>query len=116
MQEKRIFLCLITDVPEKQPVCITAENRFFAVYRSDDGFIVIRDECPHQMASFEGCPNSSGKITCGFHGWVFDLKSGVAEKGFGKLFHYPVQVVDGKIYADLSQEETDSAYSASFVR
>ncbi|NUQ80555.1 MAG: Rieske 2Fe-2S domain-containing protein [Bacteroidetes bacterium] len=114
---KTIRLCPVSEVPESKPRCVSAEGTHFAVYRLESDFVVIRDECPHQMASFEGAPCINGTLTCGFHGWVFDLKTGVPMKGFGNLTLYPVRVENDFILIDYHEDQSgQSAYHASFIR
>lgn len=116
MNTKKITLCKTSEVPEKKPKCVNVDVYYFAIYRLGEGFIVIKDECPHQMASFEGCENKEGTIVCGFHGWSFDLNSGEAIKGFGSLTKYPVTIENDTIIIDYTDDPAQSAYSASFVR
>lgn len=116
MSSKKITLCKTSDVPEKKPKCLNIDVYYFAVYRSGEDFIIIKDECPHQMASFEGCESKDGTIVCGFHGWSFDLNSGDAIKGFGSLTKYKYTIEDGFIIIDYTDDPMQSDYSASFVR
>lgn len=113
---KKIKLCLTTEVPEVKPKCIQTEDDYFAVYRHDKNFVVIRDVCPHQMGSFETSPNENGTITCAFHGWRFRLEDGCVVRGYKNLTKFPVTIVHNEIWIDYTkEEESDNSYQSSFT-
>lgn len=113
---KKIKLCSVSDVPESKPKCLTLEDTYFAVYRFKDDFIVIKDECPHQMASFEGRPHENGILTCAFHGWSFYIETGLAHHGFGCLTKYPVSVENSEIWIEFGGDHEQSDYQKAFVK
>ena len=45
--------------------------------RQSDGIYALKDRCPHRGVPLSlGRQEFCGTITCGYHGWTFDLKSG----------------------------------------
>ena len=82
----------------KQVLLIAAEGQVFA----------IANRCPH-----EGFPLSEGTLaegsggdgcvlTCNWHNWKFDLKTGAALVGRDPVRTYPVALRDGEIFVDLA--------------
>jgi nitrite reductase/ring-hydroxylating ferredoxin subunit len=64
----------------------------------------IANRCPH-----EGYPLSEGTegpncvLTCNWHNWKFDLKTGAALVGRDPVRTYPVELRDGEIFLDLTE-------------
>jgi nitrite reductase/ring-hydroxylating ferredoxin subunit len=77
----------------KQVLLIAAGERIFA----------IANRCPH-----EGFPLSEGTLgadcvlTCNWHNWKFDLKTGAALVGRDPVRTYAVELRGGEIFVDLS--------------
>jgi nitrite reductase/ring-hydroxylating ferredoxin subunit len=83
----------------KQILLIAAGERIFA----------IANRCPH-----EGYPLSEGTLgpdcvlTCNWHNWKFDLRSGAALIGRDPVRTYPVVLRDGEIFLDLADAPADA--------
>ncbi len=83
----------------KQILLIAAGERIFA----------IANRCPH-----EGYPLSEGTLgpdcvlTCNWHNWKFDLRSGAALIGRDPVRTYPVALRDGEIFLDLADPPADA--------
>lgn len=70
---------------------------------NDNGTIYgIQSECAHMRASLAQGGVKDGVLTCNWHGWQYDLKTGecLTNPGF-KLKQYPVEIEDGTIYLRL---------------
>jgi len=83
----------------KQILLIASGNRIFA----------IANRCPH-----EGYPLSEGTLgpncvlTCNWHNWKFDLRTGEALVGRDPVRTYDVFERDGEIYIDLADPPADA--------
>jgi nitrite reductase/ring-hydroxylating ferredoxin subunit len=83
----------------KQILLIAADERVFAV----------ANRCPH-----EGYPLSEGTLgndcvlTCNWHNWKFDLRSGAALIGRDPVRTYPVMVRGSEIFLDLADPPADA--------
>lgn len=75
-----------------------------ALFKLEDGYYAIDDECSHDVASLsegevvEGC-----KIECPRHGALFDIKSGecLTPPALVDVKSYAVKVEDGNLYVEL---------------
>ena len=76
-----------------------------AVFRTTDGYFAVDNLCPHR-----GAPLSDGRldgvvVTCPWHGWVFDVRTGALRMNPDcRLGTYPVdQRADG-VFVDVERE------------
>jgi nitrite reductase/ring-hydroxylating ferredoxin subunit len=82
----------------RQVLLIAAEGRVFA----------IANRCPH-----EGYPLSEGSLagcvlTCNWHNWKFDLRSGETLVGSDPVRTYPVEERSGEIFVDLADPPAEA--------
>lgn len=79
-------------------------GRELGVFRIDgaDDILVVDNSCPHAGANLS-CGNLNGSvITCPWHGWEFDLRTGMCvHSDKAKVSRYPVELREGFVYADL---------------
>ena len=91
-------------------------QRRIAVFRVGDEVLAIDDRCPH-----EGYPLSKGFVngcvlTCRWHSFRFDLRSGKRLVGDEPVRSYPVRMMGTMIQLDLAEPDAKSMrarYSAS---
>jgi nitrite reductase (NADH) small subunit len=89
---------------------VTIENTDIALFVSEGEYFAVQNDCPHQHFSslHDGILNGR-EITCPMHGWTFDLSSGKATIGGGKLKRYEVKVVGNDILVEVPSGEPDWA-------
>ena len=87
---------------------VTIENVDIALFAVDGGFHAVQNDCPHQHFSslHDGILNGR-EITCPMHGWTFDLASGQATVGGGRLKRYAVKVVGSDILVEAPSDQPD---------
>lgn len=78
------------------------------VVKTDDGVFAIDNRCPH-----EGYPLATGdvrgcELTCAWHNWKFDLKSGGCRLGGEGVRTYPVRERDGVLEVDLQDPDPET--------
>lgn len=82
------------------------------LFHTADGVFACNNRCPH-----EGYPLSEGHVdracilTCQWHNWKFDLRSGENRLGGDRLRVYPVAVRDGAVWLDLSDPPFEVRYA-----
>ncbi len=81
---------------------LVADDRIIALYRVDDEFFALDGICPHQ-----GGPLGKGRltgdiVTCPWHGWQFNVRTGQHQTN-ASICHprFPVKVEDGRVFVDL---------------
>lgn len=78
-----------------------------AVFRLDDGYYAIDDECSHDEASLaEGEIVERCQIECPMHGARFDIKTGknLSFPAVVPVQAYPVKVENGVVYLEVDDE------------
>jgi nitrite reductase (NADH) small subunit len=79
-----------------------AEGRIVALFRVGDEFYALDGICPHQ-----GGPLGKGQlngcvVTCPWHGWQFDVRTGQHQVNQSiRHTHFPVRVDGADVWVDL---------------
>jgi nitrite reductase/ring-hydroxylating ferredoxin subunit len=73
-------------------------------------FYAVQNECPHQHYSslHEGILDGL-ELTCPMHGWTFDLSTGKATVGGGRLKRFAVKVEGNDVLVEAPGSEPDWA-------
>ena len=83
---------------KKQVLLIEVNQKVFA----------LDNRCPHEGYPLsEGGTNDSCVLTCNWHNWKFDLKTGDCLLGGDNVQTYPVEVRDDRIIVNLSRPSKD---------
>jgi nitrite reductase/ring-hydroxylating ferredoxin subunit len=92
----------VSECPPGSALELVVGDRIVALFRVGDEFHALDGVCPHQggplgAGTLEGCI-----VTCPWHGWQFDVRTGqhqinaqIVQPGFG------VRVEDGWVLIDL---------------
>lgn len=88
----------VEDMPPGSARIVHAGDRELALFRCEDGFYATQSECLHLKGplgrgKLEGCV-----VTCPWHGWQYDVRSG--ENEFDRalaLETFEVLVEDGEV-------------------
>jgi nitrite reductase/ring-hydroxylating ferredoxin subunit len=86
--------------------CVEHDGIRIAVFKLNDGFYAINDECSHDEASLsEGEIIKDCIIECPLHGAQFDIKTGknLAFPAVTPVDAYPVKIEDGEIYVQVEE-------------
>jgi len=93
----------LDDLPAGQPFLVETEGARVVLSRVNDEVFACSDRCAHQ-----GGPLSEGRLvgtrlSCAWHGWMFDVKSGAClmpSRG-GPVVTYPVTIEAGDVWIDV---------------
>lgn len=81
---------------------IMAGDKEIAIFNLDGNLYAIQHRCPHR-----GGPLGEGSIlndvvTCPWHGWKFDVKTGISPvKPEPKIMTFPVKIEGGNVFVDI---------------
>jgi nitrite reductase/ring-hydroxylating ferredoxin subunit len=91
----------LADFPEGEPVLRKDEQGGrYACVREGDAVHAVDDRCPHQGYPLsQGCVRG-GVLTCEWHNWKFELKTGACTFGGEPVRRYPTRVEGGRVYLD----------------
>ena len=81
------------------------DGREISVFRREQNWFAIDNHCPHSGASLAAGKCSESVVTCGWHHWQFDLRTGeaIGRPGF-KVGTHTLEVRDGELWITLSSE------------
>jgi len=85
-----------------------------AVYRAKGQFYATQDLCTHERAYLSDGVLIDCVVECPFHQGRFDVRSGAALTApvFVPVKTYPIKVVDGKLYVNVSLAEAEADHEA----
>ena len=82
--------------------CSARRGRQIALFHTPRGVLACNNRCPHEGYPLrEGSLDERCILTCNWHNWKFDLRSGRNLYGGEGLRTYPVEVRDGEVWIDL---------------
>jgi nitrite reductase/ring-hydroxylating ferredoxin subunit len=89
----------LDDVTPARPLRVTVDNREIVIFKNLDEIFAVENLCPHQQYSIfhQSVPNGT-TLTCPMHGWSFDLRTGKAIAGSGRVKVFEVKIENGEIF------------------
>lgn len=91
--------------PSRHVAGFFVEGREISVFRREQNWFAIDNHCPHSGASLAAGKCGESVVTCGWHHWQFDLRTGeaIGRPGF-KVGTHMLEVRDGELWITLSSE------------
>ena len=101
MADQWIHAGKTSDITEGSAIILEHENKKIAIFKSDGKFYAIDNTCPHRGGPLaEGCLENL-RVTCPWHAWTFDVKTGACETVPAvKLKTYQVKVDKGGFFVE----------------
>lgn len=96
--EKYVRVAKVEDLPPGKAMVVEVEGEKVALFNCDGEFYASSNVCLHK-----GGPIGEGKldgatVTCPWHGWQYDVTTGVNKKRPDKILAtYEVRVEDGEV-------------------
>lgn len=84
-----------------RPIAVKLRGKQVALFLHQGEIFACSNRCPHEGYPLaEGALDADCVLTCNWHNWKFDLKTGVTLYGGDRLRIYPVKVEDGAVWLD----------------
>lgn len=77
-------------------------NRPVAVVRTESGFHAVDNACPHQGYGLTTGALDGELLTCQWHNWKFDVRTGHCVIGEEDVPCHPVEIVDGEVHVTVN--------------
>jgi nitrite reductase/ring-hydroxylating ferredoxin subunit len=95
-------VCRVGEIREKEGRCFLVEYRSVAVFLENGVYSAVSDRCPHNGMALHDGSVVDGVVTCRWHGWQFELRTGrppgnAPEAGGPSVRVYEVRIRDGWI-------------------
>jgi nitrite reductase (NADH) small subunit len=71
-----IRIAAAADCPQGTAIETVVEDRVVALYHTNEGFFVLDGVCPHQGGPLGKGALTGCVVTCPWHGWQFDVRTG----------------------------------------
>lgn len=89
----------IDEITLKSPKCIKVGDSECVLLRVGEQIFAIENLCPHQRYSvFHQGVLEQYTITCPMHGWSFDVRTGKAVTGGGRLKTFEVHIEKNNVW------------------
>jgi nitrite reductase/ring-hydroxylating ferredoxin subunit len=99
-----LAVCRLHDIPPDRGWPVRAGEHRIAVFDVGGTVRAVENTCVHLENPIDDGPVVGGCVTCPWHGWRYDLRTGEHLTAFGRrrgLRTYPVRVEDGTVYVEL---------------
>src|SRR5438128_704195 len=84
-----------------RPIAVKLRGKHIALFLHQGEVLACNNRCPHEgYPLVEGALDADCVLTCNWHNWKFDLKTGATIYGGDNLRIYPVKVEDGAVWLD----------------
>jgi len=78
-------------------------SKQIALFAAGDAVFACNNRCPHEGYPLrEGSLDDACVLTCNWHGWKFDLRTGDNLLQGDRLRTYPTHIADGAVWVDVS--------------
>ena len=82
--------------------CVSVEGRELAVFPIDGGYTALDNSCTHQGAALAEGYVEESTVSCPWHGWRFDLRTGACLTiPDDRTRAYAVRAIDGHLEVEL---------------
>ncbi len=84
-----------------RPIAVKLQGKHIALFLHRGEILACNNRCPHEgYPLVEGALDADCVLTCNWHNWKFDLRTGATIYGGDNLRIYPVKVEDGVVWLD----------------
>ncbi len=104
-QAEQFLLARSSEIAEGTSQIFTVAGREIGVYHRDGEWFAIDNHCPHKGASLAVGPCEKTTVSCPWHHWKFDLRTGeaIGRPGFHVSTH-SIEERNGELWVALSDE------------
>jgi nitrite reductase/ring-hydroxylating ferredoxin subunit len=86
-------------------IAVKLRGKQVALFLHQGQVLACNNRCPHEgYPLVEGALDRDCVLTCHWHNWKFDLKTGATLYGGDRLRIYPVRVEDGAVWLDIRDQ------------
>ena len=101
----RIKVATLSDLNENQGHCVRARENKIALFKSGGKVYAIANECPHRNGPLSEGMVYENIVICPWHGWQFDITTGLTTMGGEGVQSYPVEIENENVYILLNQKD-----------
>lgn len=87
-----VKVAVVADVAPGGGLCVEAGGKQIALFNVDGTFYAIDNTCPHRGGPLAEGELEGAAVTCPWHAWQFDLKTGESLTDDSRVERYDVKV------------------------
>jgi nitrite reductase/ring-hydroxylating ferredoxin subunit len=92
----------VGEVSEGEGLLVEVRSKVIAIFRFGDELFAVDDTCPHKGGSLHEGKLEGGIVSCPWHDWRFDLRTGICPTNpLSKIETYLVRVEGGAIFVEI---------------
>lgn len=93
----------IDEVAEGERLLVEVRGKAVAIFRFSGELFAVDDTCPHKGGSLHEGKLEDGIVSCPWHEWQFDLRTGICPiNPLSKIETYPVSVEGDSIFVEVA--------------
>ena len=96
-----INACRITEVKSGKGKVVDVNGHKIAIFNDNGNFHAFDNMCPHRKGPLGDGALDGGIVTCPWHGWRFDVKTGKCATMPISLKRYPVKIEGDIVLVDV---------------
>ena len=93
----------VDEIPDGGSKVVEVKERRVAIFKMGGQLYALDNTCPHQGGPLgEGYLEADGTVSCPWHGWTFDVRTGISPIDPDlRVGCHPVSVEDGEIIVEI---------------
>lgn len=92
----------VADLSAEHGRFVAVADHELALFLVGEGVIAVHNSCPHAGGNLAAGPVRDGCVTCPWHHWEFDLRSGACPLSPDvRLKHVPARVEAGEVWVEV---------------
>lgn len=97
-----IKVATINQIPKEEAIRVEVGDSQIAIIEHEGAYYAMNNICPHRGGPLHEGPIGDGCISCPWHGWQFDIKTGESPVNPAlKQDCYPVKVEGNDLYLEI---------------
>ena len=102
MEPALVKVAHIDMLHEQRGTLVHVDGEDIALFKRDGVVYALHNVCSHQhFSKLHDGEIKDLTVTCPMHGWTYDLKSGKAINGDGRVRRYDVRVKNGDVFLEM---------------
>ncbi len=104
MDDRFLKVAQVSDVPTDRGCLVEVAGRKIALFRVGESVYAVDDICPHKGGPLNEGRLNEGVVSCPWHHWGFDVRTGAMPSvPSKKIACFPVHVEAGDVYLDTTE-------------
>jgi len=105
MEREFVKVTRVDALHEQRGTLVQVDGEDIALFKRDGVIYALNNVCSHQhFSKLHDGEIREMTVTCPMHGWTYDLRSGKAINGSGRVRTYHVRVKDGDVFLGMKDD------------